>query len=145
MTRVIGINSEFNASMDHIYSGSSALIENNKIIYAIAEERISKIKHAGGFLESLQEIYQKTGLSKDDIDYFSISFYANALIPEEDMIKKHLELLDITDTPKKLIVVPSHHLSHAYLAYFLSPLTSAVIMVADNEGSLLYPREAVER
>ena len=58
------------------------------------------------------------------------------------MVEFHLKELGIEAEPHKLIVVPSHHLSHAYLAYFLSPFEEAVIMVADNEGSLIYPKDA---
>ena len=67
------------------------------------------------------------------------------MIPTKKMIEFHLKELGILDNPEKLVVVQSHHMSHAYAAYFLSPFEEAIIMVADNEGSLLYPKDAEEK
>lgn len=143
--RIVGINSNYNASMDKIYSGGCALIEDGKIVMALAEDRISRSKHEGGFKQSLKHILKETKLNIEDIDYFYISFYANPMIPTKKMIEFHLKELGILDNPEKLVVVQSHHMSHAYAAYFLSPFEEAIIMVADNEGSLLYPKDAEEK
>lgn len=143
--RIIGINSKYDAGMNEIYSGGCAYICDGEIIIALAEDRISRKKNDGGFKESLAYIYGEYNLTTDDIDYFYISFYANPLIPNEEMIKLHLKLLGIEKEPEKLVVMPSHHLSHACLAYFLSPFEDALIMVADNEGCLLSPKSAREK
>lgn len=143
--KIIGINSKYNASMDEIYSGSVALIDNGNIELAIAEERVSRQKHDGGFTQALDYIYKEKNITQDDIDYFYISFYANPLIPDKEMIEFHLDQLGIRDVPEKLVVVPSHHISHAYISYFLSPFENAVIMVADNEGSLIFSNNAKEK
>lgn len=143
--RIIGLNSKYNASYDEIYSGSVALIEDGKIELAIAEERVSRVKHDGGFKKALDYIYRERGISEKEVDYFYISFYANPLIPDEEMIRYHLNLLGIEDSPEKLVVVPSHHISHAYISYFLSPFNESVIMVADNEGSLIFSNKAKEK
>jgi len=143
--KIIGINSRYNATMNEIYSGSCALIVDGEIIYALAEDRVSKKKDDGGFDYSLKAILNKEKLTIDDIDYFYISFYGNALIPDKKMIKYHLKKLGLEKQPEKLIVVPSHHISHAYASYFLSPFDEAIIMVADNEGSLLFPDDEKKR
>ncbi len=137
--KIIGINSQFDSKMNKINSGSCALIIDGKIACAFAEDRISRVKDGGGFSESLNFIFQETGLSVEDIDYFYISFYGNAIIPHKEMIKYHAKLLGIEKHINKLVVMPSHHFSHAALAYFLSPFEEAVIMIADNEGNFLYP------
>ena len=124
----------YDAGMNEIYSGGCAYICGGKIIIALAEDRISRKKNDGGFNASLAHIYKEYNLTKDDIDYFYISFYANPTIPNEEMIKLHLDLLGLEQEPEKLVVIPSHHLSHACLAYFLSPFEEALIMVADNVG-----------
>ncbi|MDD3607196.1 MAG: carbamoyltransferase C-terminal domain-containing protein [Candidatus Moranbacteria bacterium] len=137
--RIIGINSRYDALMNKIYSGSCALIVDGKIVYAFAEDRISKVKDDGGFDQSLKFILKKEKLTIDEIDYFYISFYGNSVIPTDKMIRHHLDLLNLNKHPEKLVVVPSHHLSHACAAYFLSPFKEAIIMVADNEGNILHP------
>lgn len=143
--RIIGLNSGYDASMSKIFSGGCALIENGEIIIALAEDRISRNKNDGGFSNVLKYIYNEYGLSVDDIDYFYISFYANPVIPNEEIIKFHLEFLNLTEYPEKLVVMPSHHFSHACLAYYLSPFNDAIIMVADNEGCLLSPKNAAQK
>ena len=137
---IIGINSNYDACKNKIFSGGCALIQDGIIKVALAEERISRKKHEGGFLSSYNFILDRYGLTPSDIDYFCISFYGNPVIPEEDIVKLHLKELGIENTPEKLIIMPSHHLSHAYAAYFLSPFEEAIIMVADNEGNLLFPK-----
>lgn len=142
--KIIGINSNYDALMNKIYSGSCALIIDGKITCALAEDRVSRTKDEGGFRQSLKFILSRENLTVDDIDYFYISFYGNAVIPKKRMIRYHLDLLNLNKHPEKLVVMPSHHFSHACLAYFLSPFNEAVIMVADNEGNLLYPSSEKE-
>lgn len=138
---IIGLNSRYDVHKQKINSGSCALIVDGKIIYALAEDRVTRVKDDGGFDESLKFILDKSNLLMDDIDYFYISFYGNSVIPQTDMVKDHLKLLNLENSPEKLIVVPSHHFSHACVAYFLSPFDEAIIMVSDNEGNLLYPAD----
>ncbi|CUX53039.1 Decarbamoylnovobiocin carbamoyltransferase [Clostridium sp. C105KSO15] len=143
--KIIGINSSYDASMNQINSGGCAYINDGKIIAAIAEERVSRCKDMGGFLHSLDTIYKEYELTVEDIDYFYISFYANPIIPEKNIIRLHLEQLNLLDCPDKLVIMPSHHFSHACLAHFLSPFEESIIMVADNEGSLLTPKDAEKK
>lgn len=142
--KIIGLNSQYDCSMNRINSGSCALIIDGEIIYAFAEDRISRVKDEGGFKQSLDFILTKTNLSIKDIDFFYVSFYGNALIPNREMVRYHLDLLGLNDHPEKLVVMPSHHFSHACAAYFLSPYDEALIMVADNEGNFLYPNGEIE-
>lgn len=137
---IIGINSNYDACKNKIFSGGCALIRDGVIEIALAEERISRKKHDGGFINSYKFILNRYGLKPSDIDYFCISFYGNPLIPNEEIVKIHLKELGIENNPEKLIIMPSHHLSHVYAAYFLSPFDEAIIMVADNEGNLLFPK-----
>lgn len=143
--KIIGINSRYDASMNEIYSGSCALIIDGKIIYALAEDRISRVKDDGGFEQSLKFILNKSNLTIDNIDYFYISFYGNSLIPTKEIVQHHIDILKLNNHPEKLVVVPSHHLSHACAAYFLSPFEEAIIMIADNEGNLLYPADETKK
>jgi carbamoyltransferase len=143
--KIIGINSQYDSSMNKINSGSCALIIDGKIVYAFAEDRISRVKDEGGFKKSLDFILKKENLSINDIDYFYISFYGNSQIPNKAMVRYHLDLLNLSNHPEKLVVMPSHHFSHACAAYFLSPFDEALIMVADNEGNFLYPNGEVEK
>lgn len=137
--KIIGINSNFDHKLNKINSGSCALIIDGKIVFALAEDRISRKKDEGGFSQSLKFILEKTGLKMEDIDYFYISFYGNATLPKKDMIQRHVDILGLKNNLHKIVLMPSHHFSHAALAHFLSPFEESIIMVADNEGNFLYP------
>lgn len=140
--RVIGLNYSHDAKNDVVFDGGVALIEDGIIKMAFAEDRISRKKNDGGFSHALQEILKRTNLTLNDIDYFAVSFYAHFSIPEEDAVRRLFEDIPIDNLSEKLIFVPSHHLSHAFSSYFLSPFDEALIVVADNEGSLLVRENA---
>jgi carbamoyltransferase len=140
--KIVGINSQFDAGMNKIAAGSAALIVDGQIRMALAEDRISRVKYDGGYKHALTHILKEEGLTLEDIDYFYISFYGNPMIPNDDVVAFHLKDLELEDCPDKLVVVQSHHLSHAALAFFLSPFDEALIMVADNEGSLTFSKDS---
>lgn len=143
--KIIGLNSGYDAANNNIYSGGVAYICDGKIEIALAEDRISRKKNDGGFNTVLPYIYREYDINKDDIDLFCISFYGQPILPDKTVIEQHLKFLDIEEHPEKLLVLPSHHYSHALLAHILSPFEQSIIMVADNEGNLLTPKDAKEK
>lgn len=103
--------------------------QENKVI-AIAEERISRKKYDGGFEKSLKKYLELYKKEINDIDMFVISSCCERPIVN----KKNL----IQSVPEdKINIVPSHHLSHAYSAYYSSNFDEAIIMVLDNEGNII--------
>lgn len=134
--RIIGINSGLDGGLAPISGGSVALIEDGRIRFAVAEERVSRVKYAGGYEKAFAYLFARTGLAAEDIDYFYISFYGSGLRVSPALIEFHRADLRLTDR-RKLVVVPSHHDSHAASAFFLSPFDEALTIVADNEGSVL--------
>lgn len=135
---IIGLNSFWEEDGWRCKGGSVSLIIDGKIITCIAEDRISRNKYDGGYTNSLNYILDLHNLKIESIDYFCISFYGNHMIPDDHIFQYHLHDLHLEDHPEKLILIPSHHLSHAVSGYFLSPFDEAIIMVADNEESILY-------
>lgn len=116
--------------------GGVCIVKDSKIISAITEERISLIKYDGGFHRSLPYVLDENELTVDDVDLFVVSFYGVSLeVPQilVDEIKVQLNIKDVN----KLMVMPSHHLSHAYAAYFTSEFDSALVVVSDNEGQII--------
>lgn len=135
---IIGLNSFWEEDAWRCKGGSVSLLIDGKLIMSVAEDRISRHKYDGGYETALKYVLAYNHLSMDDVDYFCISFYGNHMIPKERILEYHIRDLHLEDHPEKLLVIPSHHLSHAYSGYFLSPFEEAIIMVADNEGSILY-------
>jgi carbamoyltransferase len=100
------------------------------VVVAIAEERLTRQKHAGGFTHSLQYCLSSAGFALSDLDMIVVSSCAEK--PLEDGCDIGLPI-DRT----RVRAIPSHHLSHAYAAFLTSPFEEAVIMVLDNERTFI--------
>lgn len=135
---IVGLNSFWEEDGWRCKGGSVSLIIDGKLVTSIAEDRISRNKYEGGYTKALRYILELHNIKKEDVDYFCISFYGNHLVPDDYVLRFHLHDLQLEDHPEKLVLIPSHHFSHAVAGYFLSPFDEAIIMVADNEGSILY-------
>jgi len=87
------------------HNKSAALVKNNKLLYAIEEERLSRIKYS-----------------------------PNLLTEPELSINYLLQKQKFTKHPFNNNVTIDHHLAHAYSCYPLSGFDSASILVMDGMG-----------
>ena len=145
---------------------SSAIIKDGKIICAIEEEKLTRIKHAPHSLPifSAKEVIKQAGLKPKDID--KVAYFLNPDIFTKSVFK-HILFGD----PKKYIFHPiayrtynffgrgkryqkelskllntlritapiefvKHHLAHAAGAFYLSPFKESMIISLDNMGEL---------
>lgn len=125
---VVGINMGVTQSGMKLNDGGCCLIKDNKI-YAIAEERISRKKNDGGYKLSLPYCMDAANVSYEEIDYVVISSCCEKTLSIKPVIE------NIPD--EKIIICPSHHLSHAYSTFMTSNFDEAIIMVIDNEGNII--------
>lgn len=112
--------------------GGACVINDGKI-YAVSEERVSRKKHDGGYEKSLPYCLQAAGIGYDDLDYVVVSSCCEKVLTKKPVIKNVPE--------EKVIICPSHHLSHAYSTFMTSKFDEAIIMVIDNEGNILDDRD----
>ena len=157
MSLVLGISAYYHDS-------AATLIDDNKILSAIQEERFSRIKNDQNFpILAIKNILKQNNISLRDIS--SIVFYEKPLIKFERIIETSLlnvpkgfrqfkasmpiwikdklflkrkifkELHSIDkDFDISKIKFSSHHLSHAASAFFPSPLKKASIITIDGVG-----------
>lgn len=116
--------------------GGVCLFEDEKLLYAITEERLTYTKYDGGFKKALEYVLDASGKNLHDVDQFAVSFYGVSLNVPEFLIE-HIKTELSIQPHQKLIVVPSHHLSHAYAAFYCSGFKEALIVVNDNEGQII--------
>lgn len=115
----------------------AAIIENGKLLVAITQERLTRIKHDGAYsdgkipLESINYCLNYLGLTFKDIDLF---VYSTTEI-KDDTEKQLLPYLG-DSVYGKLLFIP-HHLAHAYSSFFSSNFEDAAVVVADASGSIL--------
>jgi carbamoyltransferase len=133
--RILGLNAGFDAFDHAVDSGALAVIEDGIIRLAIAEERVARRKHAGGYAAALKELERREGLRPADFDLICVSFYGHSILPEPGIVERLAAELRVP--VKKLYIVASHHLSHAALAFHLSPFEKSLVVVCDNEGTVL--------
>ena len=70
---VVGVNLPSTTFGKELKDGGVCFIDNGKIIFAISEERITRKKREGGFLNSLSYANSYLGLSGNDIDLIAYS------------------------------------------------------------------------
>lgn len=136
----IGINAGSTKDGLKLNDGGCCIIKDDSI-YAIAEERLSRNKHDGGFRLSLPYCLNAVNESMGNIDKLIVSSCC-----EKPLQEFHVD--GISD--ERIIICPSHHLSHAYSTYMTSGFDEALIIVIDNEGNVIddmdekpfYQREA---
>jgi len=116
----------------------AALIKDGKLVGAIAEERIDRIKFSHSTevpFKSIDALLKYHDISFDNIDNIGISF---AAVNIEALKRYYLEqLCEYYKVKSCNIVMVSHHLAHAETVYNTSDFNDSIILVADGGGDLV--------
>ena len=128
--KVLGLNVGTTRTGKNLKDGGVCIIEEGRIKIAIAEERVSRVKHAGGFKCALEYCLDANGSELDDFDAIVVSSCC------EDVCCRGIDGLHVRDVTKIHFVL-SHHLSHAYSAFCVSPFDRALIIVMDSGGNII--------
>ena len=148
----------------YYHDSAACLIHGGEIIFAIQEERLTRIKHDPSFpFFSIKEILKKCKISLNDID--AIVFYEKPFLKFERLLETYLAFApwgmqsfyksmplwikdklfqkrQIAKELKKIefnfdenkIKFSEHHLSHASSAFYPSPFEEAIILTLDGVG-----------
>lgn len=157
--RIIGVTSGTRITHDN----SVAILEDEKILFAEAEERLSRKKHDGGFpMLALEEGLKVLNLDLKKIDYFvttdqestlwktflftlqyipiaGIYSYLSQVI-ERFRYKQNKNFSEIErdlnylKIPQGKILRVSHYLAHAATAYYFSPFETCLVVTMDGYG-----------
>lgn len=117
----------------------AVLIVDGEVVVGITQERISRVKHDGGYMggqipiESIQYCLNQAGLRYSDINLWSYSTTEEI----DDVSEKMTSFLGYS-LEDRLLFVP-HHLAHAYSSFFSSNFDEAAVVVADASGSIYSP------
>lgn len=139
---------------------SAALIVDGKLVCAIEEERLNRIKHSAGLpSQAAREVLAQAGISADDINFISTSRNPAANLfpklgfilktkPPVSFLKDRLSvaahsrnflgnpavLLEENKTLKTKGIAVEHHLSHAASAFYPSGFERAALLTVDGFG-----------
>lgn len=157
--KIIGITSD----KVKIHDNSVALLEDGKILFAEAQERLSRKKHDGNFPNLvIQEALNLTGNKIKDIDYFVTadpkpSLFKTLLstlqyipttgldtffeqVVERFKFRRNKEDLELVRSfnelkiPQNKIIDVSHYLAHGATAYYFSPFRECLVVTMDGYG-----------
>ena len=162
--KILGINGNCVDKTGQVNESSAALIVDGKLVAAVAEERISRIKVDGKFpLDAIQEVLKIGKCTIEDIDYLAVgglhptnnaraylkscfSTYFDTGILLTEKVKKFgwAYLYNLIKTPKVIstnilakdfnIQFMDHHYCHAAGAYYCSPFSEALVITLDGGG-----------
>jgi len=109
------------------HDAAACLLVGGRLVAAIAEERLSRVKHHTGFPHRAIEYCLLVGglRSVDDVDLVVLNKYQHSDLAAD------FRKIGLAGQP---IVNPSHHLLHAYYAWVASGFADAAILIVDGSG-----------
>jgi len=123
----------------------AAIVKNGKLIGAIAQERIDRVKHSYSTqipFAAIDALLGYCDLTIQNVDNFGFS--STAVNVEElrqyvtDSLENQYGLTDIH------LIPVAHHQAHAESTYFTSGFNNAVVLVADGGGEVVQSMEESE-
>ena len=123
----------------------AAIVKDGKLLGAIAQERIDRIKHSASIrppFAAVDALLRYTQIAITDVD--CIGFSSTAIHIEDlqayvrDAFQEYYSIPDI-----KILAVP-HHQAHAESAYFTSNFSEAMVLIADGGGEMVGLEEEAE-
>lgn len=125
---ILGLNLGKTFEGKPLRDGGVCLLEDDSIVYVVMEERVSRIKRAGGYQVSYETLMNDSNSPKWHVDTVAISTCCEPL-PAPSRIE---------DISSEANVIPiNHHLSHAAGVFSLSPYDEAIVVVIDAGGNTL--------
>lgn len=103
------------------------IVDEERILFALSEERLSRLKHDHGFNFSIRAALTFLQGANGNLRAYGVSSCSDPPWSEKSVPP------EVSSLPSYLL--PSHHYSHALSAYLLSGFSSAMIMVADAGGN----------
>ena len=141
--------SDYHLGINLGHDRAAALVADGEIVVAIHQERLDRRKNSVGFLhqsagdptqvqlpdEAIRYCLEYSGISLTEVS--SITANMPGVDHGPDILRRKLspELAD------KVLRVPSHHLAHAYSAYWPSGFDDALVLVVDASGNVTPDRK----
>lgn len=138
-----GTMQEYHLGINLGHDRSAAIVRDGRIVTAIQQERLDRRRYSLGYLHQAVGDETQIQLPLEAICYcldscgLQLSNVASitANMPGIDHGPNVLRRALPADYADKITVLPSHHLAHAYAAYWPSGFDAAVILIADGSGS----------
>jgi carbamoyltransferase len=121
---------------------SVAIVQDGEILVAIEQERIDRQKYSPGYMlhspgdasqiqlphEAIRYAIDAIGIGMGDLETITANMPGHDYAPE--ILRRTLP----PELVHKVRQIPSHHLAHAYTAYYPSGFEESIILVVDASG-----------
>ena len=124
---------------------STTLIKDGKILYAVENERITRVKHGYSWFESPKASYvaieKATGIKFEDVDYIAISdpgqfrYDLSSYDNSPDKVANYYYFKQKFKAFDKPIIAFDHHQCHAAVGYYLSGFQEKTLVLTMDGGS----------
>ncbi|MDA0267679.1 MAG: carbamoyltransferase, partial [Cyanobacteria bacterium] len=135
--------SQYHLGLNLGHERSAAIVKDGQIVVAIEQERLDRQKYSIGFMlqapgiasqmqppnEAIRYCLDSCGIALEELASVTANMPGYDFAPD---IMRKIFPAEIADKVKAL---PSHHLAHAYSAYWPSGFDQALVLVADATGS----------
>ncbi len=135
--------SHYHLGINLSHDRAAALVSEGKFLTAIQQERLDRHKYSLGLLQQSVDDPKAVQLPMEAILY--CLEHHNLDLADVDTITANMPGIDWSShilkrclpqkVAHKIRSIPSHHLAHAYSAYWPSGFDEAVIVVVDGSGS----------
>ena len=123
------------------HDAAAVLVKDGKVVSAIEEERLNRVKHTDKFpVNAIKFVLNQQGIGFEDLDqicYYGLPAYCfdgESSLPLGEKIQAIFrEEFDCSLDEKKLYFV-HHHIAHAVSAYYMSGFDSALVLSIDGQG-----------
>jgi carbamoyltransferase len=145
------------------HDGAAVLVEDGRVLAAIEEERLNRIKHSNKFpVESIRFCLESAGASLGDLNriaFYATEKYCNALLNKiylsQPAVNQRLNAKIVmrallrkefgTEVDSYKISFVSHHMAHATSAFAMSGFEESLVVAIDGYGDFLSGLVAVGR
>ncbi len=124
---------------------SVAIVKDGEILVAIEQERIDRQKYSPGYMlhspgdasqiqlphEAIRYAIDTVGIAMGELETITANMPGHDYAP--DILRRVLP----PELVNKVQRIPSHHLAHAYSAYYPSGFEESIILVVDASGSTI--------
>jgi carbamoyltransferase len=135
----------YHLGMNLGHERSVAIVRDGEILVAIEQERLDRQKYSPGYMlhspgdgnqiqlphEAIRYALDTVGISFADLETITGN------MPGVDYAPDILQRVLAPELASKVHRIPSHHLAHAYSAYYPSGFDRAIVLVADASGQTI--------
>lgn len=140
------------------HDSAACLLKDGRVLWAVEEERFSRIKHDNRFpLGAIRSCLKRAGIGVSDLDH--VAYYEKPLLKFERILETFVKTYPFSLKPfvksmpewigqkmkveriikeelnyKREVFFIPHHLSHATAAFYPSPFKKAAILTVDGIG-----------